>query len=265
MRTVRQSVFETNSSSTHSITINEKSVLMDSITPNQDGVIVLNGGEFGWTFDKFDDPLTKANYCAIDVKNDPDKTQMLKDVLTEQTGAEIVIKISDDYDDINHSYIDHQSEGTSNLAFESKEKLKNFIFNRKSILFTGNDNSSPPPNFYNSQEEVNNMTHYLQLEGTKQPYYLNASDIENKEKIREIINNLYEENINNKYYSERMTGISFGSREGFEMLWGSDDGINYIDQTVKLVKQIPQYDKKQAFKGYKILEEKFIKFNINKK
>ncbi|MDG1950397.1 MAG: hypothetical protein P8J32_06325, partial [bacterium] len=32
--------------------------------------------------------------------------------------------------------------------FASKETLRNFIFNMNSVLFTGNDNSSAPINFY---------------------------------------------------------------------------------------------------------------------
>jgi hypothetical protein len=45
---IRHGVFETNSSSCHSISISEDSGgLLDVIYPNNDGIIELEGGEFG--------------------------------------------------------------------------------------------------------------------------------------------------------------------------------------------------------------------------
>ena len=52
----RHSVFETNSSSTHSISIAYSSSVGDlmSILPvNDEGNVVLNGGEFGWADETF--------------------------------------------------------------------------------------------------------------------------------------------------------------------------------------------------------------------
>ena len=66
---------------------------------------------------------------------------MLTKVLKEVTGAtNVEFHTSDDCMNRDWSYIDHQSHGTSNHAFESEEILKNFIFNPKSTLQTDNDN-----------------------------------------------------------------------------------------------------------------------------
>lgn len=140
---IRKGVFETNSSSTHSISIavGNNEGLLDTIVPNEDGVIVLTGGEFGWEIEEYNDAITKANYCAIDQLNNDERVEMLKRVIKEQTGAKMVTSIiSDDWDNGDYSYIDHQSVGTSDEAFESEEKLREFIFNKNSILYTDNDN-----------------------------------------------------------------------------------------------------------------------------
>jgi hypothetical protein len=158
----RHGVFETNSSSTHSISIHASSDgVYDTLPVNDDGVVHLRGGSFGWEWNRYNDAETKANYCAIDAhsrycEKDYNETpfsdeviaarvQMLKEVIMEVTGAkDVVFDFSTEYNRSNWSYIDHQSYGTSFDAFESKEALKEFIFNPKSVLRTGNDNDDVP-------------------------------------------------------------------------------------------------------------------------
>lgn len=134
---IRHAVFETNSSSTHSISISQPfclKMMSDTIFPDSEGKIFLSGGEFGWEEESFTDALTKANYCAVDVQNDPAKLAMLTRVIAWHTGAkEIVYRLGD-------SYIDHQSCGTSKEAFQDEYSLRSFIFNPNSELRTDNDN-----------------------------------------------------------------------------------------------------------------------------
>lgn len=142
MKKIREGVFETNSSSTHSISIaSGKCKMIDTIFPDENGDIVLNGGQFGWEIREYNNAITKANYCAIDQFDNLDRIKMLSEVILEQTGAKrLILDFTNNYKDKNYSYIDHQSEGTSNEAFESKEILRNFIFNPESVLYTDNDN-----------------------------------------------------------------------------------------------------------------------------
>jgi len=142
MKQIREKVFETNSSSSHSITIEPSNDgLYDIIIPDDDGNITLTGGEFGWGIEEFSDALTKANYCGVDNLSNEDKLDILKEVIREQTGCnEVIIDISEDWKDANHSYIDHESHGTSDEAFESKETLRDFIFSKNSVLYIDNDN-----------------------------------------------------------------------------------------------------------------------------
>lgn len=150
MNNIRSKVFETNSSSTHSISIYSGSDgIYDTIVPDDDGLVVLTGGEFGWTWWKSNKPIDKANYAAVDQHTNSEHKQMLKDVIIEHTGAKIVVfAFSGDYPGRNYSYIDHQSMGIAQQAFESKKTLKEFLFNPESWLFTGNDNEDHPPNFF---------------------------------------------------------------------------------------------------------------------
>lgn len=141
MKTIRHACFETNSSSSHSISIADKIIYDDTIFLNEDGTVVLTGGEFGWGVEDYNDALTKANYCAVDCLGDKDKTDKLKDVIIEMTGAkDVIFDISDDFRKSNYSYIDHQSNGTSHDLFYENNGLKNFIFCRGSTLLISNDN-----------------------------------------------------------------------------------------------------------------------------
>lgn len=138
---IRQGVFETNSSSAHSVSIADetKEFVLDTLYPDQNGEILLNGGEFGWEWFKHNDALTKANYAAQSFNGNENHMEMLIDVIKEQTGAEDVLF------DTENGYIDHDSYGTCPT---NREELKSFIFNKNSWLFGGNDNTTPDPTFY---------------------------------------------------------------------------------------------------------------------
>lgn len=131
---IRTNCFETNSSSSHSISICDKYLIYDTISPNSNGEIKIYGQDFGWGFDKYNDPEIKAAYALTDSNN----VDLIVDVIKEQTGAEKVTFIE-------NGYIDHQSTGTfSSLVTgtleQKKEIIRNFIFNKNSWLFIDNDN-----------------------------------------------------------------------------------------------------------------------------
>lgn len=132
---IRHSVFETNSSSSHSISWSrDVTKLLDSIGPDVDGNIVLTGGEFGWGYERYSDAWTKANYCAVDVAGTPNE-EVLKRIIREHTGAKrVTVQLSSD------AYIDHQSQGTAHDLFDNEEDVKQFIFNRNISLIIDNDN-----------------------------------------------------------------------------------------------------------------------------
>ena len=151
MKVIRQSIFETNSSSTHSICIADKSSIIDTLPIGPDGICRIYPGEFGWEEEIYHDAITKASYCLTHLKNrglsDSDRLhreQMLLDVIKNVTKAKRVEFMEYDDDYYKWGYIDHQSiennGGAGEPVFSSRESLYNFIFNPKSILVTDNDN-----------------------------------------------------------------------------------------------------------------------------
>lgn len=153
MKVVRQGVFETNSSSTHSISIatQTQGALMDTLPLDKERVLILEGGEFGWEEASYKDALTKANYMAIYAlqwgKEESGKfIKIFEDVVKEQTGArKIEYAFTTSWQagpDEVFAYIDHQSVENKNYhyVFQDREKLRQFIFNPLSVLKTDNDN-----------------------------------------------------------------------------------------------------------------------------
>lgn len=146
MRQIRHGVFETNSSSSHSISIGTQP--RTQTLRVVDGVVTIEDGEYGWGVDYYYDAYTKASYCLTHITNhlDVDKpdevaqalkspqAEMLRRVIMDHTGAKEV-KFQ-----LMGGYIDHQSVGVANEAFENDDTLAQFIFARDSELVISNDN-----------------------------------------------------------------------------------------------------------------------------
>lgn len=93
MRTIRRSAFETNSSSSHSISIVGGEYQPDALTV-ENGVCQIHTGEFGWGYDKFCCAPEKAAYCLTWLKGGyagehaAVAEEMLRRVVMQVTGAE---------------------------------------------------------------------------------------------------------------------------------------------------------------------------------
>lgn len=152
MKKIRLKVYETNSSSSHSIHISNEVAVYDSFTVPDDGVLTITGySEFGWEIDDHSDPATKAIYAWLQAQYSGDDAfkhkKMVLDVIKAHTGAREVHIPYDpeaDWDSPRQGYIDHQStiyeDATMGDIFETPVALKNFIFNPESFLHTDNDN-----------------------------------------------------------------------------------------------------------------------------
>lgn len=143
MQVIRAGVFETNSSSTHSISIAGKTDTLDTF-PLDNDICKVHPGEFGWEEETHHSASMKASYCLTFLKSCSEErqehlSQMLKEVLKNETGKVVeFVSASDEF--YKWGYIDHQSDFVCAEAFESKENLRNFIFNPESWLRTDNDN-----------------------------------------------------------------------------------------------------------------------------
>jgi hypothetical protein len=157
---IRYGVFETNSSSSHSLTIvsnNKKNTIasiMETIACIRASHLRLSGKVdvsvdmigFGWEFEKYNGFHTKTAYLLTGIflsnqnsweyaKENSHELQMLMKVIREEVGLDLELP-----DKSLVSYIDHQSSDVYKEAFESESVLKMFLFNPESYLETGNDN-----------------------------------------------------------------------------------------------------------------------------
>lgn len=158
MRTIRRGVFETNSSSSHSITIDNDNTY--SKLRVGDEKVSVRFGEFGWGYDRLYSANEKLEYVitflqyADDVRVDGqvnlDKFvnskyfKWLKELIYDETGATLDVELNDcDY--YKFGYIDHQSIGTVNMFMsdnkqEFKEKMKDLIFSNKYSIIIDHNN-----------------------------------------------------------------------------------------------------------------------------
>lgn len=138
---IRQNVFETNSSSVHSICISKKPI--KEITK---GEIHFFLGEFGWEFDK----VNKYDYLYTAIMlSDKHETYMnkLRAVLEEYNVKYIFERPrysgSGDYAYLDNGSIDHSwdTEEFLEAIFSDVDMLLRYLFNDDSAVYTGNDNS----------------------------------------------------------------------------------------------------------------------------
>lgn len=154
MQNIRKAVFETNSSSSHSLTMGAGD-LVEAPFPREilrQGFVELSAGEFGWEWFRYYTPLNKLTYLFTQITDGQvpgsidalcevsAEAAMLREVVKEYSGCDLRLLKSE-------GYIDHQSargDGATGLKlFRDKDTLKAFVFGASSCIQTGNDNSGP--------------------------------------------------------------------------------------------------------------------------
>lgn len=157
----RNGMPETNSSSSHSVTIsgkqNNSNPKLCNLKVDPDNILRITNiiGGFGWDWSKYNDSYSKALYVAGLCESDGESKGLLVEVLREVTGAKKVIFTWENHSHEEAPNIDHQSlHEMYSLICENKETIKDFIFNQDSWLFTGNDNDSAPTGFYEEKEKL---------------------------------------------------------------------------------------------------------------
>lgn len=161
---IRHSVFETNSSSSHSLVFSsiDRGYSYD-LPVDKKGVLTIPFGEFGWGPDILRTPLQKLSYLVTDNSQwriDDDSRKSWDDILEELKSndkineiinlvkskcpqvKEVTFDVASSY--YPRGYIDHDSVGTSNS--EDPEEL---IFNNRIIILIDNDNEC---NFYHLKD-----------------------------------------------------------------------------------------------------------------
>ena len=153
MKQIRTGVFETNSSSVHSICISKNKDL------EKHAEVYFGFGDYGWAESTLDTCAERASYLWTAIiscygyNKDLSKIEEIKNKITEMLNSEGIqcsfakykIKKSSydnrDYCDID-GYIDHGYEtiGFVNAVINDKNKLFLYLFSPDSVVYTGNDN-----------------------------------------------------------------------------------------------------------------------------
>ena len=156
MKKIRRYIFETNSSSSHSLAFSKKNRGYSYELPvDEDGVLTIPFGEFGWGPDVLKTPIDKLSYYVTDnymdgIDADKDWEDVVEELKEKDWVRELIDMIktncpyvkevtfekSDSYDPFG--YVDHQSCGTSHEDDISAEEL---IFSNDVIIIIDNNNS----------------------------------------------------------------------------------------------------------------------------
>jgi len=165
MQKIRRGIFETNSSSAHSITVDADMKLNNVPLPNEDGSISIGYGDFGWEIENYNDFGNKAAYLAIYIRDwcgelSSEYKDIFEGLIKKITQCETVtysykfwdqieksyIGINDEvckyYSNLGEGSIDHQSveDNDYHYLFEDIELLTAFLFSHEAELNTDNDN-----------------------------------------------------------------------------------------------------------------------------
>ena len=167
MLQIRKNVFETNSSSTHSLVMSNKDRGYNYNLPVEDGVLTIPFGEFGWGPELLVEPIEKLSYLITDridiydipdeIKDDEDAIQALimeSEPIREIVDAikyccseveEVRFEIGDNWNPFG--YVDHQSCGTSR---EDGLSIEEIVFSNKVIIMISNDNGDYYEDYFKS-------------------------------------------------------------------------------------------------------------------
>lgn len=146
MKQIRHNVFETNSSSTHSIAVPRKYV-------NYDGrSIYFDIDEFGWS----NEEANPADYLYTAIFEQHDSVQKFLDQLVDILNRHNINYVMEEpvlskYGTLENGYVDHGGELYDFISYllASDDRTLAFIFD--GLVFTGNDNSDSQ--FINRTEE----------------------------------------------------------------------------------------------------------------
>lgn len=157
---VRDRVFETNSSSTHSLTVVPDEILRFGFSPQtlRGGIIPVIPRSYGWEWQRYYRPenklaylLTQANRGSIDLEAAPnlarrlreqnDRVAFILDTVERATSCVVSIEAPAGETRIEASVSD--SYGVGLELMDDPQDLLNFLFSENSFVQTGNDNEGP--------------------------------------------------------------------------------------------------------------------------
>ena len=131
---IRAAIFETNSSSTHSLTVKNTDLKYE--TPKVGNKVVISTGEYGWGPEELVGWEAKASYLATYAwlyGEEYHRDKLIK-VLEEYLKVPVCVQV------LEYSHIDHQSTEAARDMF-TDPPMKDIIFSKNYKIRIDNDNS----------------------------------------------------------------------------------------------------------------------------
>jgi hypothetical protein len=155
MKQIRRGVFETNSSSSHSISIRKLNMYY-TLEEINEGIYLSRDGKLSFwdsslSFDRSPfEPLTKffdkIRYAMASFDNEEDKIKEIESIMYENIiGLKSIEYPTEtdwetDEEKISHGYIDHQSIGVlQSMLHNYNFTLREFLLNKKYVVFIDGD------------------------------------------------------------------------------------------------------------------------------
>lgn len=161
-RQIRRSVFETNSSSMHSLSITSGVIEPNHMSVNDEDKIEVELGEFGWGYDCYTDQLNKLSYlmtmctgtCGATTEEgfyESESFKKIEDAIREYCGCSGIEIVNANFHTDEWSggkyldydgYIDHQSmyNSVDDFLADYNTDIIEFVFNPNVKLIIDNDN-----------------------------------------------------------------------------------------------------------------------------
>lgn len=159
---IRNNIFETNSSSVHTITIS------NNFPQRIDNYIFFDRGQYGWEWEIYNSCQDKANYlyeCMIDLFYHNNLLKEKCDRIKEELA---LYNVDCDFAEVNEinqydGYVDHggQNEELVNYLLDNPDKLINYLFNDTSYIGTGNDNVDSTYYTWENSKPTNNEIQFI--------------------------------------------------------------------------------------------------------
>ena len=153
---IRKAVFETNSSSSHSLTLDAGDLVAQPFSKDvlREGTLMVTVGEYGWEWYRYYDAANKLSYLLTQVTNgDLDKSRhpesLTRELREEDERIDRMCRVVEEHTGVKllflggSGYVDHDSYGVGTETLKDDETLKQFLFSN-SYIETGNDNSEAP-------------------------------------------------------------------------------------------------------------------------
>ena len=151
-KVTRNSLFETNSSSTHVITVKRGGSLD---VPDE---LVFSVGNYGWEFAEYSSLGDKASYlytAICQLYDDAEREKIMNKLVQylNEIGVEATIIAPNPKDWYG---VDHAGELSEFLdsILEDKNLFYNYLFDSSSTIYTGNDNDDDDDDFFPDQDEL---------------------------------------------------------------------------------------------------------------